>query len=92
MVDPAPTPTPSPNAPGRKVTIASFVTYVLFTGLLAIVQALGANVNVLISALPGWANVFITPLAPVVIMLITGWVTKHAPQDLSLPVKQRRLR
>lgn len=89
MVNPAPAPA---TGMARKVKMAALMTYLLFAGLLAICKAAGMNVDVIISAFPDWANVFVTPLVPAIITAVTGWVTKHAPQDLNLAVKERQLR
>jgi len=87
MVDPAPAPTPGPIS--RKVRFVTFATYLGFAALLAVIQGVTNNTDVIVSFLPPWASVFITPLVPALIALVTGWATKHAPQDLNLAVKRR---
>lgn len=83
MVDPA------PNPIARKVKFATLMTYILFAAILAGIQVVTNNTDVIVSFLPPWAAVFITPLVPALIALVTGWATKHAPQDLNLAVKGR---
>lgn len=85
-------PTPIPNAPGRKVKIATLATYLGTLALLAIVGGIQGHLDVITSALPAWLDVIITPLIPAGFTYVTGWIVKHEPQDLSLPVKGRALR
>ena len=83
---------PAPNAQtfvARKVKFSSAAAYLGFAGLLAIVQVVTNNQDLIVSFLPPWATVFIAPLVPAVLAFITGWETKHAPQDLNLAVKKR---
>lgn len=89
MVDPAPNPTPV----ARKVRFITLVTYIGFAAVLAVTQAITNNTDAILSFLPPWAAVFVAPLVPAIIAFITGWETKHAPQDLNLAVvKKRQLR
>lgn len=89
MVDPAPNPAPVTTQVSRKVKFTTFITYLGFAAILAVVQAVTNNTDAILSFLPPWAGVFVTPLVPAIIAFVTGYVTKHAPQDLNLAVKGR---
>lgn len=76
---------PKPHQPTRKVTLATIGAWVGGVALLAIAQAAGAHPDVLGAALPGWLDTLVAPLIPAAVTFLSGWVTKHAPNDVQLP-------
>jgi hypothetical protein len=73
-----------PGQPTRKVTAASVGTWLGGVALLAILQAVGAHPLVL-PGLPDWVDVLVAPLVPAAVAFVSGYVTKHAPNDVQLP-------
>lgn len=74
----------SPGQPTRKVTFASLGAYLAGVAGLAVVNAVGGHIDVLSAALPSWANMVLTPVVPGLIAFVTGYITKHAPNDVLL--------
>lgn len=85
-----PTPAPvvvNPNAPTRKVKFASIGTYLAGVIGLSVVQAVSGHLDVISAAWPWWVQALVTPLIPAAVAFLTGYVTKHAPNDTLLPTK-----
>lgn len=91
------TPTPAPpvvsGKPTRKVTIGSIGGYLVGAIALLIVNLVqGGQLDILAASLPGWANAILTPLIPALGAFAAGYITKHGPNDVLLPVLGRLTR
>lgn len=59
-----------------KVKVATVASYFGGVGLLAILQAVSADAN-LIASMPDAAEVFVVPLLTSAVTFIGGWLAKH---------------
>lgn len=63
----------------KKVTAASFATYLASTGLLAILAAVQGNAE-LVGFMPDGLSPFVLALVPTAITFVSGWAAKHSPR------------
>lgn len=86
-------PAVQPGKPTRKVVFATIGSWVLGALALLIVDITKSDqLYILTKDLPGWANAVIVPLFPALGALAAGYVAKHGPNDVLLPVLGRLVR
>lgn len=79
---------PRPAPPVEtKVKVTSTMTYLCTVALLAVLQAVSDDPNML-SPLPDWAEVPLVAILPTVIVLLAGIGAKHTPRP-DLPMDKR---
>ena len=65
----------------KKVTAATAVTYLGSTGLLAALEALQGN-SELVGWMPSALSPFVLALVPAAITFISGWATRSSPRGM----------
>ncbi|MCX4666395.1 holin [Streptomyces sp. NBC_01381] len=66
----------------KKVTSATAGTYLGSTGLLAALEAVQDN-SELVSWMPSGLAPFVLALVPAAVTFVSGWATKHSPRGPS---------